>query len=64
VTTSGVIDEIDELTLEDRRIWVKLISEHLGISREAVGSIIHENLDMWMFSANWVPKCLNVDQIG
>ena len=64
VTTSGVIEEIDELTLEDRRIWVKLIAEQLGLSREGVGSIIHEDLDMRKFSANWVPKCLNVDQIG
>jgi DNA-binding Lrp family transcriptional regulator len=32
--------------LEDRRISVKSIAEQLGISRERVGSIIHEDLDM------------------
>jgi histone-lysine N-methyltransferase SETMAR len=32
--------------LEDRRISDKSIAEQLGISRERVGSIIHEDLDM------------------
>jgi hypothetical protein len=32
--------------LEDRRISAKLIAEQLGISRERVGSIIHEDLDV------------------
>jgi histone-lysine N-methyltransferase SETMAR len=33
--------------LEDCRISAKSIAEQLGISREQVGSIIHEDLDMW-----------------
>jgi len=33
--------------LEDRRILAKSIAEQLGISHEWVGSIIHEDLDMW-----------------
>ena len=32
--------------MEDRRISVKSLAEQLGISRERVGSIIHEGLDM------------------
>jgi hypothetical protein len=35
-----------ELILEDRRISVKSVAEQLGISREPVWSIIHEDLDM------------------
>jgi hypothetical protein len=35
----------DEI-LEDRCISTKSIAEQLGISRERVGSIIHEDLDM------------------
>jgi hypothetical protein len=31
--------------LEDRRISAKSIAEQLGISRERVGSIIHEDVD-------------------
>ena len=62
VTTPEIIDKIHELILEDRRISDKSIAEQLGISRERVGSIIHEDLDMRKLSAKWVPKCLNADQ--
>jgi len=62
VTTLEIIDQIHELILEDSRILAKSISEQLGISSERVGSIIHEDLDMWKLSAKWVPKCLNADQ--
>jgi len=46
VTTPEIIDQIHELILEDRRISAKSIAEQVGISRERVGSIIHEDLDM------------------
>ena len=62
VTTLEIIDQIHELILEDRRISAKSISDQLGIWREWVGSIIHEDLDMHKLSAKWVPKCLNADQ--
>ena len=57
-----IIDQIRELILEDSRISAKSIAEQLGISLERVGSIIHEDLDMWKLSAKWIPKCLNADQ--
>jgi len=62
VTTPEIIDQIHELILEDGWILAKSIAEQLGISREQVGSIIHEDLDMRKLSANWVPKFLNADQ--
>jgi len=62
VTTPETIDQIRELILEDRRISAKSITEQLGISRERVRSIIHEDLDMQKLSAIGVPKCLNADQ--
>jgi hypothetical protein len=40
------MEQIHELTLEDRRISAKSITEQLGISRDWVGSMIHEDLDM------------------
>ena len=48
--------------MEDRRISAKSVAEQMGISRERVGSIIHEDLDMRKLSTKWVPKCLNADQ--
>jgi len=62
VTTPEIIDEIHEIILEDRRISDKSIVEQLGISREWVGSIILEDLDMRKLSVKWVRKCLNADQ--
>jgi len=62
VTTQEIIDQIHELILEDCRISAKSIAEELGISRERVGSIIHQDLEIRKLSAKWAPKCLNVDQ--
>jgi len=62
VTTQKIIDQIHKLILEDYRISAKSIAEQLGISCERVGSIIHEDLDMWKLSVKWVPKCLKADQ--
>ena len=62
VTTLEIIDQIHELILEDRRTSAKSLAEKLGISRERVGSIIHEDLDMRKLSAKWVPKSLNAVQ--
>jgi len=62
VTTPEIIDQIYELILEDRRISAKSIAEQLDISRERVGSIIHEDLNMRKLSAKGVPKSLNADQ--
>jgi len=62
VTTPEIIDQIYELILEDRQISAKSIADQLCTSRERLGSIIHEDLDMRKLSAKWVPKCLNADQ--
>ena len=62
MTTPEIIGQIHELILEDRRILAKSIAEQLDISRERVGSIIHEYLGMRKLPAKWVPKFLNADQ--
>jgi len=62
VTTLEIIDQIQELILEDRRMSAKSIAEELRISRQCVGSITHEDVDMRKLSSKWVPKCLNADQ--
>ena len=50
-TTPEIIDQIHELVLEDCRNLSKSVAEQLGISRERVGSIIHEDLDTQKLSA-------------
>ena len=61
MTTPEIIDQIHELMLEDHWVLAKSIAEQLGISRERVGSIFHEDFDTRELSAKWVPKCLNAD---
>jgi len=61
VTTPEIIYQIHKLILEDNWILAKSITKQLGISREWVGSIIHEDLDMQKLSAKWVLICLNAD---
>jgi len=38
------------------------MAEQLDISRERVGSIIYEDLDMRKLPVKWDPKCLDADQ--
>ena len=61
MTTLEIIDQIHELILEDRPISAKSIDGRLGITRERVWSIIHEDLEMQKLSEKWVPKCLKAD---
>ena len=58
VTIPEIIDHIHELILEDTRISAKSTAEQLGISREGIASIIHEDLDMQKLSAKWIPNWL------
>jgi len=51
VTVPEIINQIHKLILEDCQISAKSIADELGISRERVGSIIHEDLDMRKLSA-------------
>ena len=62
VTIPVIIDQIHEVILEDGRISAKSIAEHLSVSREWVGSIIHEDLDKRKLSSKWIPKYLSRDQ--
>jgi len=62
VTTTEIIDQIHELILEESRISTQSIYEQLDISRERVGSIIHEDLDMRKLSAKWASKFMNANQ--
>jgi len=48
--------------LGDWWISAKSTAEQLGISRERVGSIIHEDLDTWKLCAKWILKCLSADR--
>jgi histone-lysine N-methyltransferase SETMAR len=50
------------MVLDDRQMKVREVAETIGISKERVGYILHEELDMKKFCARWVPRLLTADQ--
>ncbi|GBP27466.1 Putative uncharacterized protein FLJ37770 [Eumeta japonica] len=58
VVTEENVRKIEKLVLADRRIKLWQTAEELQISKERVGEIIHEHMNMTKISARWVPKML------
>jgi len=50
------------MTLYDRRMKLREIAETTGISKEHVGYILHEELDMKKLCARCVPRLLTSDK--
>jgi len=61
-TTPEIIEQVYAMLLDDRRIKVCEIAETIGISKERVGYILHEELDMKKLCTRWVPRSLTADQ--
>ncbi|GBP85635.1 Mariner Mos1 transposase [Eumeta japonica] len=55
VVTEENVRKIEKLVLADRRIKLWQIAEELQISKERVGEIIHEHMNMRKISARWSP---------
>jgi len=62
VTTPEIIEQVHDMLLVDRQMKVREIAETIGISKECVGYILHEELDMKKLCARWVPRLLTADQ--
>ena len=45
-TTPEIIEQVHDKILDDRRIKLREIAETISISKERVGYILHEELDM------------------
>jgi hypothetical protein len=50
------------MVLDDRRMKVREIAETIGISKERVGYILHEELDMKKLCARRVPRLFTAYQ--
>ena len=61
-TTSEIIEQVHDMVLDDRRMKVRETAETIGISKECVGYILHEELDMKKLCARWVPRLLTADK--
>ena len=57
-TTENNVTKTHDLALADRRLQVREIADTVGISKDRVGHILHEILDMRKLSARWVPLLL------
>jgi histone-lysine N-methyltransferase SETMAR len=53
---------VHDVLLDDRQIKVREIAETIGISKERVEYILHEEVDMKKLCARWVPRLLTADQ--
>jgi predicted XRE-type DNA-binding protein len=60
-TTPEIIEEVHDLLLDDRQMKVREIAETISISKERVGYILHEELDMKKLCLRWVPRLLTAD---
>ena len=55
-----MIDRVERLVLNNRRIRVAELASECGISNGSVYTIIHEHLGMSKVSTRWVPRNLNM----
>jgi transposase len=60
--TPEIIEQVHDMVLDDRRMKLREITETIGISKEHVGYILHEELDVKKLCGKWVPHLLTVDQ--
>jgi transposase len=62
VTTPEIIEQVHDMVLDDWRMKVRENAETIGISKEGVGYILHEEFDMKKLCATRVPHLVTADQ--
>ena len=60
VISQEIIDRVERLVLNNRRIKLAELASECDISNGSVYTIIHEHLGMSKVSARWVPRYLNM----
>lgn len=60
--TDENVEKIRILIRSDRRLTIRAIAETVGIDKESVRQILHENLNMQKVCAKVVPKILTIEQ--
>jgi len=61
-TTPEIIERVHDMVLDDRLMKVRKIAETICISKEHVGYILHEELDMIKLCTRWVLRLITADQ--
>jgi hypothetical protein len=57
VTAPEIIEQVHYMVLDDRQIKVRKTAETIGISKECVGYILHEELDIKSFAQDGCSAC-------
>ncbi|XP_060518460.1 protein GVQW3-like [Cylas formicarius] len=64
-STSRTAQNVDRLrvrVLGDRRVSLRMLGDELGINKETIRQMLHEDLGMRKVCAKMVPKVLTVEQ--
>jgi transposase len=61
-TPPEIIEQVHDMLLDDRQMRVREIAETIGISKEEVRCILHEELCVKKFCTRWVPCLPTADQ--
>jgi len=61
-TTPEIIEQVHNMELDGWWMKVHEIAETIGISKERVGCVLHEELDTKRLCRRWVPYLLTADQ--
>jgi hypothetical protein len=56
-TTPEIIEQVHDMVLDDRRMKVREIAGTIGLSKERVGYILHEELDMKKVCSDVCRRC-------
>ncbi|PNF33235.1 hypothetical protein B7P43_G11385 [Cryptotermes secundus] len=59
--SDNMVEQVEKVVLEDRRLSVENIASKVGISLGPVHKILHEDLRMRKVSSRWVPQILADD---
>ena len=61
-TSDEMLEKVQDLVMDDRRVTTMTIAEALQITQEQVQHILSHILGMNKASSRWVPRLLTVDQ--
>jgi len=56
------MEQVREMLAQDRRLTLLLMAEELGIGKETVGTIVHEDLGKRKICSRFVPHKLTAEQ--
>jgi len=60
--TPDMIERVQEMLAQDRRVTLRLMAEELGISKDMVHTLVHKDLGKWKICSRFVPHKLTDEQ--